>query len=382
MLRSCIILSLAFSLVSLSGNTMALDAVVLELKSGKRLRAHAIETDPKAPDRVILMLGNDKIQMRRSVAWDNVKTLSVSPELKANLQIPPDVNVIDPQNPNRHELTLNLSTDQADQNAASLRSFFRYPPPPPAPDPSLTSPIDGPFPGFECGPPPGWFFIRDPGVVVGVRYENPMMAPPPDFAVPGAMAPTIVLPADQPRELIVSARAFNRNGLADWNSLEVSIQGRTASGLTCPVRGSLKCTLWARNSRLVRAYADTFFLEPRDIVRVGVWSQFIDGSELDANGVQKIILAMPQRSADQNLMLSDVGLLSVDLDIPGQGRLATSSDPVLLRQGGAIRSRSVVDFGSSILPPESASEGVFGSGDWPGSLSSIRPDSRRFTIQP
>jgi hypothetical protein len=72
----------------------------------------------------------------------------------------------------------------------------------------------------------------------------------------------------------------------------------------------------------------------------------------------------------------------VELDIPGQGRLATTSEPIALRQFGPIRSRGVVDFGSSILPLGSVSEGLSDAGHWPAPLSGLRPDSRRFTVQP
>jgi hypothetical protein len=180
----------------------------------------------------------------------------------------------------------------------------------------------------------------------------------------------------------VSARAFNRFGLADWNSLEVSVQGRTADGLTCPVRGSLRCSLWVRRAWLVRAYGENYFEEPRDLVNVGQWSKFLDGSEMDAGGIQKAVFALPQQSSDHNLRIGSYGLITATLDIPGQGRLATTSNGIALRQFDPIRGRSVVDFGSSLLPQESVSEGVNASGDWPAPLSGLRPDLRRFTVQP
>ena len=393
-----IILCFALATVCLSGNAIGGDTVVVELQSGQRLRADTIERDPITPGRAILTVGSGQIQIRRGVSWNRVSRLAAPPAMLIDLQVPANIKVVDPAaNPQRIELNLIPGPEQADQNTAQLRSFFRFAPPPPAPDDApLEFPIDravlidGPtvVPSLRrrdrSGSPvnlnPAWHIpacvvLRDPGVVLGIRNADPS-APPPR-PVTGTMTEV-----PQPRELVVAARAFNRNGLADWNSLEVSAQGRTAAGLPCRVRGSLKCSLWVRRARLVRMYAETYFEEPLDLVMLGQWSQFLDGSETDAYGVQKLVLALPPRSPDHNLTLGDFGLLTVDLDIPGQGRLATSSEAIPLRQTGPNRSRSVIDFGSSLLPSESVSEGVNAAGHWTAPLSGLRPDSRRFTVQP
>ena len=401
MLQFRIILCLAFATVCQSGNTTWGDTVVVELQSGQRLRAHSIERDPQTPNLAILTVGSERIQIRRAVSWNRVKRIVAPPAMLGDLQIPGNVTVVDSTNQERgREVNLTLTPDQAEQNAAQLRSFFRFPPPGPIPD--LPSPEffgDGPAvptggltpprseemtaPGgmpcciidsVPCGFIPFGGIFRDPGVVVGIRNTDPYAPPLAENAV--------VQQLPQARELIVSARAFNRNGLADWNSLEVMVQGRTAAGQSCPVRGSLKCTLWGRRARLVRAYGETFFEDPRELAILGQWSQFLDGTEMDANGVQKVVLALPPQSADQNLRVGQYGMLSVVLDIPGQGRLATSTDAIPMRQGGPNRSRSIVDWGSSILPPESVSEGTNNAGDWPAPLSDQRPDLRRFTVQP
>jgi hypothetical protein len=185
-----------------------------------------------------------------------------------------------------------------------------------------------------------------------------------------------------PREIVIDARPFNRNGLADWNSLEIWIQGKTAAGQSCLVRGSMKCTLWTRQTQLVRSVGENYFEDPRDLVRLGQWSQFVDGSEVDATGVQKIVVSLPPRPADQNLNWGEFAFLTVDLDVPGYKRLSASMDSVPLRQLGPNRYRSAVDYGHTLLPLESTSEGTFNQGDWPAPLSDLRPDRRRFTVQP
>jgi len=360
---------------------------MVELDSGKRIRAQSIRPDLQSPGRIILTVGTEQIQIQRTINWSRVSKLAAPPEMVSDLTVPAGVKVLDREDDQLKPGEFDVPPEPmpTKEGRPQLRSSWEFPPPAPVPAPQLTGVCNaiceerpfpcGAFPAVPCLVP----FIRDPGVVVGVRYENsaPVIV---DQPVPlGSVRPA---PSSEARELLVTARPFNRNGLADWNSLEVSIQGRTANGDACPVRGSLKCTLWVRQAKLVRAYAETYFEEPREITRLQQWSQFLDGSERDVNGVQKVILAMPPQSPDHNLKLGDYGLLTVDLDIPGERRLATSSDPIPLRQGGYARNRAVPDFGSSILPSESVSEGVFNSGNWPAPLSGLRPDSRRFTIQP
>jgi len=380
---------------------------VVELKSGRRIRAQSIQRDQTAPDRVILSVGHDQIQMSRSVAWNAITRITASSATLMALQVPEGVATSDRDANSIHEVKLNPSPENAERNTAELRSFFRFPPPPPAPEipespgtvfepasiPLLPVPPCGtqfgqrirPPEGTPCGMMPVVFF-RDPGVVVGVRYADPscahLAAPMTGPMTNPAGIPTTAVEVPTPQELFVTARAFNRQGLADWNSLEVYVQGKTASGLPCRVRGSLKCTLWARRTQLVRAYGEHFFEDPLELFVLGSWTQFLEGTEVDATGMQKVVLALPSRSPDHTLRVSQYGLMTVDLDIPGQGRLATSTEPIALRRVGPIRDRSIVDFGSSLLPRESVSEGVNASGDWPAPLSDLRPDSRRFTVQP
>lgn len=381
------ITSLAVAFMWCSGITWGRETVVVELDSGKRIRAHSIQPDPQSSGQIILTVGTEQIQIQRKLDWSRVSKLAAPSAMLTDLQVPPGIRIIDGESnkSNLRELDLPTGPELAKERREQLRTFFRYPPPPPVRDQPAADPVLAAdrLPEILCLLPPlapcPPLIVLDPGVVVGVRYENPQAAMIEQPIQLGFTKP----PADMaPRELLVSARPFNRNGLADWNSLEVSVQGRTASGEPCRVRGSLKCTLWVRKAKLVRVFAETYFEEPRGIIRLQQWSQFLDGSESDVNGVQKVILALPPRSPDHNLTLGDFGLLTVDLDIPGEGRLATSSDPIPLRQGGYVRNRGVPDFGSSILPSESVSESVFGSGNWPAPLSGLRPDSRRFTVQP
>lgn len=405
MLRLGIILCLTLVIVCHSGNANGGDTVVVELISGQRIRAQSIQQDPQVAGRVQLTVRTEQIQIQRNIAWNRIRRLITPKALLVDVQVPQDVEVIDTSErlPLR-ELNLALEPDQADSNRDQLRSFFRYPPAPPVLD--VVPPPMGPYLVEVPGPCDDncdsclradfhvpYLMFRDPGVVVGVRNTDPSGPPPTELSATGipyeSVPGTLAIPPQAnrqqlpaARELLVSARAFNRYGLADWNSLEISVQGRTALGESCRVRGSLKCSLWVRRMRVVRAYAETYFEENRELMVLGQWSQFLDGSEVDASGVQKIVLALPPRGPDQNLNISSFGQLTVELDIPGQGRLATSTDPIALRQSSPLRGRSVIDFGSSILPRESVSEPTSDAGFWPAPLSGLRPDSRRFTVQP
>lgn len=379
MLQSRIIACFALGFACVFGNATADDRVVVELHSGKRLRAHSIEHDPNSNGRIILNVGGERIQIQRNLNWNRVNRLAGPTEMLAKLSVPDHVTVVD---------AATLSGGNHEKVGRSLQFVPPAPAPELGPDVPLelvSIPMSGPIQvgplrsPYLVGPDcciAGPVYFRDPGVVVGVRDENPLAC----CSTMPSFVPAAALP--EPRELLVSARAFNRFGQADWNSLEVSVQGRTADGSPCPVRGSLKCSLWVRKAWLVRAYGENYFEEPRDLVALGQWSQFLDGTEVDANGIQKVVFALPPQSPDHNLRLDSYGLMTATLDIPGQGRLATSSSGIALRQFDAVRGRSVVDYGSSLLPGESVSEGVNANGNWPAVLSGLRPDIRRFTVQP
>ena len=366
------------SLAMLPGIACSDDAVIVELHSGRRLRASSIEMHSRDSSRLLLAMSQDTILVRREVAWSRVRRIEASRSTLSTLTIPDRVNVVTHEDraTSTRVLTLTLSTPDP-ENSATLKAFVGE-------RPRLQSRRLTPPDGFDFVVPPSpiwldqfapsgdcWSNVRyAPGVVVGVR----------DLSPTAAISPVIALP--QAAELVVWARPFNRSGLADWDSLEVFVQGRTASGQSCPVRGSLRCSLWARRQAVVRAYGDIWFEEQRDIALMGQWSRFIEAYEVDESGVQRVVLPLDPRVPDHDLTWSAYGLLAVEIDIPGQGRLATSTEPIQLRQLGVIRGRSIQEFGSSFLPQQSTSNGVRAIGSWPQALSGLQPDRRRFTVQP
>ena len=366
------------SLVTLPGIACSDDKVLVELHSGRRLRGSSIEMDSHDSSRLLLALSGESILVRREVAWNRVRRIEASRSTLDTLTIPDQIEVVAHEDrvTSIRELTLTLSASDA-ENTATLKAFVGE-------RPRLQSRMTTPPDGFDFVVPPSpiwideiapcgdcWSSVRSaPGVVVGVR----------DLSPTAVISSVTVMP--QVTELFVSARPFNRFGLADWDSLELSVQGRTASGQPCPVRGSLRCTLWARRQAVVRAYGDIWFEEQRDIALMGQWSQFIETYEVDESGIQRIVLPLGPRVPDHDLTWSAYGLLAVEIDIPGQGRLATSTEPIQLRQLGPIRGRSIQEFGSSFLPQQSTSNSVRAISSWPQALSGLQPDRRYFTVQP
>ena len=366
------------SLVMLPGIAGSDDKVIVELHSGRRLHGSSIEMAPLDSSRLWLAASGESILVRREVAWSRVRRIEASRSTLDALAIPGQVEVVahEDRATSARELTLTFSASDA-ENAAKLKAFVGE-------RPRLQIRMATPPDGLDFVVPPSpiwmgeivpcgdcWSSVRfAPGVVVGVRDLSPTVTSSSMTALP------------QAAELVVWARPFNRFGLADWDSLEVFVQGRTASGQSCPVRGSLRCSLWARRQAVMRAYGDIWFEEQRDIALLGQWSRFIEAFEVDESGVQRIVLPLDPRMPDHDLTWSAYGLLAVEIDIPGQGRLATSTEPIPLRQLGAIRGRSIQEFGSSFLPQQSTSNGVRAIGAWPQALSGLQPDRRRFTVQP
>ncbi len=325
-------------------------------------------------------MSGESILVRRTVAWSRVRRIEASRSQLEGVTAPDQVEIVvreDRALPAR-EVTLTLSSSD-EELVRTITAFVGERPRLRSRLPSLSDtlgfvspphPLENGRDGFtpnglcwSCAPSP-------PGIVVGVRDVSP-----------GTTMPSVMMPS-QATELVVWARPFNRSGLADWDSLELFVQGRTASGQPCPVRGSLRCTLWGRRQAVVSAFGDTWIEDAREIALMGRWSQFVETFETDASGIQRIVLPLDPRIPDHDLTWSAYGLLAVEIDIPGQGRLATSTEPIPLRQLGPIRGRSIQEFGSSFLPHQSTSGNVRAIGAWPQSLSGLRPDRRLFSVQP
>ena len=363
------------SLVMLPDIACSDDEIIIELHSGRRLRASSIETNSLDPNRLVLAASSESIQVRREIAWSCVRRVEASRSKLDAVTVPDQVEIVareDRATPAR-ELTLTLSSLDEEQTAA-ISAFVAQRPRLRSRLPPLSDAI-----GFVALPPnwgdeiapcgDGWGCYRySPGVVVSVRDLSPWLA----------MSPMTTFP--QATELVVWARPFNRSGLADWNSLDVFVQGRTAAGQSCPIRGTLRCSLWARRQALVSSYGGMSMEEPREIALLGQWSRSVEMFEADEAGVQRVVLPLDPRLPDHDLTWSAYGLLAVEIDIPGQGRLATSTEPIPLRQLGLIRGRSIQEFGNSFLPNQSTSGSMRPIGSW--SLSGLRPDRRLFSVQP
>ena len=355
------------------------DEAIVDLHSARRLRASSISVAPQDASRLVLELKGESILVRRTVEWNRVRRIEASRSQLDAITIPNQVEIVvrESQVLPVRELTLTPSSDG--NRSAAISEFVGNRLQIRNQLPSLSDSL-----GFV--PPLRVFRDRSVenahvdlcenctpipfGVVVGVR----------DVSHGERMSPVLMAP--QPTELVVSARPFNRSGLADWNSLELFVQGRTASGQPCPVRGSLRCTLWGRRQAVVSSYGDMSLEEPREIAILGQWSQFVESFEANESGVQRIVLPLDPRIPDHDLSWSAKGLLAVEIDIPGQGRLTAAIEPIPLRQQGTIRGGSIEQFGSSFLPNQSTSGNVRAIGAWPQSLSGLRPDRRLFSVQP
>lgn len=352
--------------------------VIVELSNGRRLRASSLEIDPRDAGRLSLTASGDSIQIRRSVDWSRVTQIEADRAELIGLTIPDHVatKVREKRTVPVLEVTVRSPASDVEQSQAvkrflgerpRLRSRLEIEP--------IDTRIDGAVPEFTFGEviPPACcpeLVWPSPGIVIGVRDLSPFVITSSAWSAPEAS------------ELVVTARSFNRSGRADWDSLELFVQGRTSTGQPCPVRGLLRCSLWGRRQAVVGTFGGGGIEEPRELLLLGQWSPFIEAYEADESGVQRVVLPLGSALPDNDLTLADHGLLTVEIDIPGQGTLATSTEPIPLRQVGPLRGRSILEFGSPFLPGQSTSRGMRAIGTWPQSASGLRPDRRLFSVQP
>lgn len=360
MLPDRIVLCCLLTTFAVATSVRGEDTVIVELRNGKQLRAQTLQPDPDRPDRVRLVSVTARIRMERAIAWSQVRHIAATPAAVEGVSIPDSVTTSAPRGSFPPALQVRDSLPPVGVDAVPvIRPVW------------VTTAIpDGP-----CGELIPVLVPVSPGVVVGVR--NAATGQGVAMPEPATSAPA---PQDDPIELMLDVRPVNRQGLADWDSLELTIAGRTRDGRITRVRGSLGCTLWGQNAQLVRSAAEDSFDDRRDLVRIAHWSRFLDASREEARAT--IVLPLPPQNPEHTTSLGTWGLVAVTLDIPGQGRLAKSVDGIPLRQSGPIRSRALSDFGTSLIPGESTSTGLSPSGDWPAPLSGIRPDRRRFSVEP
>jgi hypothetical protein len=156
-----LIVCAAITTTLLTGGVFGGDSVVVELKSGRCIRAHSITPDGTHPDHVTLKIGTAQIQIERSIPWQRISRVSAPADQRAELQIPQSVKVVED-----FEVRAALSP---------------VPPLAGTPEPNNLAPRQGNWIPSQI--PPGGGNLLDccvpcfPGVVVGVRDFNYSPAP-------------------------------------------------------------------------------------------------------------------------------------------------------------------------------------------------------------
>lgn len=145
----------AIATLLISGIVAAGEPVIVELKSGRLLQAQAIESDSASPERVVLSIQKPSMQMRRSVAWDQISRLTAPPAQLAAMHVPEGVQVSD------HSADSEW-TPIASRSTVLIDGI----PPSPTATSAQSRRITRTGAIFDYGCPP---MLRDPGVIVGVR---------------------------------------------------------------------------------------------------------------------------------------------------------------------------------------------------------------------
>ncbi len=163
-----LIVCAAITTMLLTRGVFGADSVVVELKSGRWIRAHSIVQDVSHPDQVTLKIGTAQIQIERSVPWQRIDRLSAPADQRAELRIPDSVKVVQ---------------DFEGRAALSPVPLLTGTPELDKPDPrqgicNLSRNRPGGCNLFDCPAP------NDPGVIVGIRdfrySPAPLSSPRPD----------------------------------------------------------------------------------------------------------------------------------------------------------------------------------------------------------
>ncbi len=377
MLRFIIAMLLAVSFPLHPSGSTAGD-VVVELRSGRRVRATTIRQDPRDAARLVAEYSEVDVRIERLLLWSAIRSVEAEQSKIQDLKIPEEIDIVLRDKARNPPVVLSVHEsdscqDQRDavQKFLKGRSPFKTQVQCDSADPKAT--VILPVIWIEHStvlPTNQEHHQAALGTLIEVRDTSSAVMTPREYA------------SLQPRELNAWARPFNRSGLSDWDSLELYVQGRTTSGLACPVRGLVRCSLWGRRQSLVHGFGDSWIEDGRDIELMRQWSQFVEPADADSSGAHRLVLPLAPNIPDHDLTWSGYGLLSVEIDVPGQGRLASLTDTVQLRQAGPIQNRSLEQFGMSILPNQTTSNNTRITEGWPQSLSGLRPDRRLFSVHP
>jgi len=175
---------------------------------------------------------------------------------------------------------------------------------------------------------------------------------------------------DTIKALSVQARSVNSSGKADWDSLEIEVDGISKRGAVVPIKnGTLRVTLWGLEQKLVRSHGNRFTGVPGKPIQLASWTRQITNSLHR----QPMTLPLPHPLPEHNPRVFEIGDVHVQLIVPGVGVLESSISQIPLRHKSFIRDRQLAEKGTQFFPGETTvgSKRLVGTVHY--NLTSLRP---------
>lgn len=184
------------------------------------------------------------------------------------------------------------------------------------------------------------------------------------------------------QQVWVEAFPVATQGTLDRDSLAIQVLAFDANGAPVSIRGTLHATLWGQNQKLIRDYGDHLVGVPGHIEKIGEWTQAVNWHAEERTPL-RVVVALPATLPEHDARRFPLADLSIELLIPGRGVYSATRSNVALVAGSQLRDRLQQQTGSRYFPQETTSARQTGTDDVElRQSSSIRPDSRVFTVQP
>lgn len=224
-------------------------------------------------------------------------------------------------------------------------------------------------------------FVRE---LMRQRAFYRLLPPPPPYR---GRPPKGVAPPPPPMEpadvegISIDARAVPAAGQADWDSLAVTIRPSDARGRAVAARGTYRITLWGLSGRPLQTIGEEVVLLPERIERIGRWNGSLEDGKPVGNATE-IVLPLGRSAPDHNSDVFPLGLVNVELSVPGRGVFSASRGDVPLTQQSLVRSFHLDQTGTRFLPEERTTGPKVSRRNLLIELSTLRPKRRVLSIKP
>jgi hypothetical protein len=217
---------------------------------------------------------------------------------------------------------------------------------------------------------------------------QPEQVLPQQPGVPPLPAPPAESPDAEIDALHLEAFPLASQGNSDWDVLVLDLQAVDRFGRPAVLSGTLQATLFGQEQRFVLSRGEQFISQTGRIEQLGTWTRQIDAiaptTDVDhaEEGLVRVRLPLSRPLPEHDFTVAPWGEITVTVTVPGQGVYAASVGDVPLRKSTRLREQNLLETGSQFFDREPTRDNRNVTNLRPQLRSTLRPNSRIFSIKP